>query len=400
MQTIRLFDKNPYQTVFDARILRVKDVDGKYGLIFNETFFFPTSGGQPGDTGHLDEIPVLDVFEEDKKIIHVVEKEIKTGSQVHGQVNWLRRFDHMQQHTGQHILSQCFYRHLNAETVGFHLGHLISTIDLNMSNISENQFWVIESKVNVVVFENRDVIVKQQKRENTDHLPLRKVPAGGGFVRVVEINGFDYTACCGTHVRRTGEVGLVKVIDWERYKGGMRVAFVCGHRALMDYHKKSILFKKVGQVLSASKDDIPDVLNLWQEEKKSSAKRIKELLNKTLAFEAIQLESQGIWVGDFKIIVHIFENRARDEIQLLAQKIARRSKLIALLGLKNGSGHVFIVSSPEVNLDVRPLIHIACDRLGGRGGGSATFAQCSCMRPDQLPSALEDIKTHIIQEIQ
>jgi len=398
MGTERLYDQDPYLREFDARLIEWSDDQGKQRVILDRTLFYPTSGGQPCDEGELGGIPVVDVFEEGKTIVHMLDGKLGAGDRVAGKIDWDRRFDFMQQHTGQHILSQAFLMKVGAETVGFHLGKESSTIDLNVADISTDTIHGTELLANKIVFENRNVIVKVVPFDKLNGIPLRKRPKEEKEIRVVEIEGFDFSGCCGTHVRRTGEVGVIKVIRCERYKGGTRVTFLGGWRALKDYQKKVDTLKTVCQAMTVGEEDVSSMVFRWKEERKISAKRIRSLLDEKLGLEANSLCEKAVNVGPFQMVTVVFENRDPDEIQYLVNKLTRLEGIVTLIGLKGERAHLYFGRSESVDLDVRPLMMEACQVIDGKGGGSSSMARGSGGMTSRIDEALERAKKLVLEK--
>lgn len=398
-KTTRLFERNSKKTFFKARVIGCEKREKTYAVELDQTLFYPTSGGQPHDTGTLNEIPVLDVTEQDETIYHITETNIATETEVEGCIDWDRRFDHMQQHSGQHLLSRCFYKNLKAETIGFHLGKTVSTIDLSVSEIQDDMLDCVETETNRIIFSNQDVKIHNLTLDESRKLDLRKEPSVDGMVRVVSIADFDHSACCGTHVHHSGEIGILKIIHKERYKGGIRVTFLCGGRALKDYQLKDKAMREAGSILSAGESDIVDVLSRWRDERKQAAKTIKNLLEENLTREADKLVQDAHDTGKVKLVTRVFNSRERAHIQLLTRKTAALGGVVALFGTTDKTGHVFFAVSPDIQLDIRPFLKKACDSLEGRGGGSASFAQASCLRTDQMQSVLESIQADILKSV-
>src|SRR6185503_15266571 len=235
--TDRLYYTDPYLKAFDATVDRVEARDGRVLVRLDRTAFYPTSGGQPFDTGLLGGSRVVDVVdEEDGSIAHVVEGTgtLDAGRAVQGEIDWARRFDHMQQHTGQHVLSAAFDRLFGARTISFHLGAAASTIDL-AREMSPAEITAAETEANRIVWEDRTVAIRFASAEEAAAMPLRKEASRGGTLRLIDVEGFDLSACGGTHVSRTGAIGVIVVAAWERFKGGHRLTFLCGGRALSAY---------------------------------------------------------------------------------------------------------------------------------------------------------------------
>ncbi len=237
-ETRRLFFEDVGLCEFAGRVVERRTVEGKPAVVLDQTAFYAESGGQPWDLGTLNGIPVLQVLDDEGAIVHVLERDVD-GESVLGTIDWARRLDHMQQHTGQHVLSQAFIEIVNGETRSFHLGADVSTLEIGIGQISDETLDRVERRANEIVFEDRAVKTYFVPSERIAEVPLRRPPKVEGLVRVVEVEGFDYSACGGTHVRRTGEIGLIKVIASERIRGNVRFTFVCGGRALADSQVKT-----------------------------------------------------------------------------------------------------------------------------------------------------------------
>jgi alanyl-tRNA synthetase len=399
MKTERLFDEDAYLRQFEAQVVERRGIQGKQGVILDRTLFYPTSGGQPHDEGVLDSMRVIDVYEDGETIVHVLEGMIGDVDRIRGEIDWSRRFDHMQQHTGQHILSQAFVRSVGAETVGFHLGIESSTIDLDVAILSPDDFIKTESMANGIVFENREVIIRQVPSDKLHTVPLRKRPREEGRIRVVEVEEFDWSACCGTHVRRTGDVGLLKIVRWERYKGGTRVTFLCGWRALEDYEKKTDILKEVCRVMTVGQEDVLTTLFRWKEEKHEAIKKVRSMLDVVLESEAKNLVDKAELVGPYKMVLVLFENRDSEEVQNLVKKLSKADGVVALVGLKSGRGYLYLGRSPSVEIDARSLVMEACREMDGKGGGSPIMAQGSFREASRVEEALEKAKNLVLQAV-
>ena len=238
--TQRLYFKDVYLTQFQARIISRSTIDGEPAVVLDQTCFYPEGGGQPSDSGWLNEIPVTKVLEQDGEIIHVLEKEMPEES-VSGKIDWDVRFDHMQQHAGQHILSQCFHELLQGKTLSFHLGKVVSTLEIGLSDLSENQLSAVEKQANLMVFTDIPIKTYFVEPDGLESVPLRKPPQKAGTIRVVEVAEFDYSACGGTHPCRTGEIGLIKILKKDRIRNNLRFEFVCGYRALRGLYAQKLL---------------------------------------------------------------------------------------------------------------------------------------------------------------
>jgi len=375
--TEKLFDSDPYLKEFEAEVSEIRALPNGQGVVMNRTAFFPEGGGQPSDSGELNGHKVLEIREENGEIIHVVDKGFQTGDRVRGVLDWERRFDLMQQHTGQHILSQAFLGNLGAETAGFHLGSDTVTIDLRVPGLSDEQVMNVEKQANSIVHENRTVRIHEMQAEEADSFPLRRRPVLTGMVRIVEIDQYDWTLCCGTHVRRTGDIGLIKVIKWEKYKGGTRVYFVCGGRAFRDYQIKTLLIRELSRKLPAGENEILERIEQWGQERKASEKRMAELLGRALEFEADRLLRSAETLGSLKKVSHLFKDRPLPEVQALAKKLIETEGVVAILGTTGARTTIYFARSRDLDLDMRRLAEAAGREMNGKGGGNSGWAQCS-----------------------
>lgn len=253
----KLYYTDAYKQDFTTKVIKQDyDKDGNLYVILNETVFYPTGGGQPHDTGTLNGIAVLGVEEVDEEIRHFIAEQLHT-EEVEGKINWERRFDHMQQHAAQHILSAAFWDYFNIPTIGFHLGKETVTIDLETENLHAETVEKAVQIANKIVFENHPILIKWMNLEEAKTLPLRKEPTMTENIRVVIIENFDYNGCGGTHPKRTGEVGPIQVLGWERNKGGIRLTFIAGWRTLKLMGQQQQIMKDVSKQLNSSEADIP-----------------------------------------------------------------------------------------------------------------------------------------------
>jgi alanyl-tRNA synthetase len=405
--TERLYYADPYLTVFRARLLTVEEPGDCVAAILDRSAFYPTSGGQPHDTGTLAGQPVVEVRERetDGAIVHCLPAgSVLPSDEVEGRVDWPRRFDHMQQHTGQHILSQAFAQLYDADTVGFHLSQTYSTIDLNRSTLSEDDIGRGEALANQIVFEDRPVTWQFVTAEEARRLPLRKPPAVREDIRVVQIEGFDWSACGGTHVARTGSVGLIKVVRTERRGQELRLTFLCGGRALAHYDRLNQLTDGLARRLTVSVEDLTQTVERLQAEAHQEHKERLRLEEALVDYEAAALAVEAQTVGSLRVVVRAFDGRDPQAVRRLAGRIASRPGHIALLGSrphaeptggKPGKAHLIFARAADLPHDLRPLLQAVCRRVGGGGGGSPDLVQgggCDPARVDEgLQIALAEI---------
>lgn len=377
MPTQRLYYTDSYTTAFDAVLVERTTYHGAPAGVLDRTYFYPTSGGQPYDTGQINGVRVTEVLvrESDAAVLHVLEAELDTD-QVTGRIDWPRRFDHMQHHTGQHILSQAFVRLAKAETVGFHLSPDSITIDLDKPGIKPATVDAVEDLANQVVAENRPVRVWYPSDDEIAALRLRKVPEVEGALRVVAVEDFDTTACGGTHVAHTGEIGVIKVLRVERRGETVRVEFRCGTRALLDYRQKHALVSQLAADLTTGFTEIPTLLQKLREENKSLQRELRAVRAGLLEHEAEQLWKAAVQEGSYTLILRAFENRDVAEIRQLVQHLIAHPSTVALCGVAGDKAQLILGRSDDLTYDMVPaLMRGLATWKVERGGGRPSFAQ-------------------------
>ncbi|MDR7427752.1 MAG: alanyl-tRNA editing protein [Armatimonadota bacterium] len=372
--TERLYLTDAYLRTFQARVQAARPVSGGVLVELDRTAFYPTSGGQLHDTGLLGGLPVLEVTEtDDGRVLHRLDggdPASLPGQVVEGRVDWERRFDHMQQHTGQHLLSQAALRELGATTLAVHLGAERCTVDLDAAQFGPAEAARLEDAANAVVMENRPVRLHFVDETEVGRWGLRRPPQKSGTIRLVEIEGFDRSPCGGTHVRATGEVGMVAVTGWERYKGGTRVQFLCGWRALRDRRRQSRLLADLLRLLSTGEEEVVAAVQRLAAREQEAARRAEETLQRLLAVEA------GLRRRDVQapaVVTEVLGGRPLDEVRGLARALVSEGGLVVLLATEEG--HVVFARSPDVGVDVAALLQRTLRQYGGRGGGRPEFAQ-------------------------
>ena len=386
--TERLYYSDSHLIEFDARVVDLSDrVSGWTAIVLDRTAFYPTGGGQPSDTGTLNGARVEECIDDGENgVLHVIKGAAPSrGALVHGRVDWSRRLDHMQQHTGQHILSQAFVTLFNAPTKSFRVLDASCEIDVDLNNPTSE---VIERAVelaNNVVWEDRAITIRNVTSTEAAELPLRKEPARDGDLRLIEIEGFDLTPCGGTHAYRTGEVGMIAVRSWERAKGLTRIEFVAGTRALADYRKANKSAREVAALFSTGRDDAPDVAAQMVEEHKELNRRIRVLEESVAEAEAAKLLARA----RDGVVFEIFESRDAESLKRLAHALTMHPGTIALLASrdKDTARLVFARSADAVG-DMNALMREACAMLDGRGGGKPEIAQGGGKNVSKIGDAL------------
>ena len=393
--TRRLYFDDAYQKEFDAAVVENLNFEGKRAVVLDQTCFYPESGGQPADKGTMDGVKVIHVLEDGEKIIHLLDKEI-AASRIRGSIDWQRRFDHMQQHSGQHILSQCFIELLDGETLSFHLGEAASTLEIGLREISESDAERVESRANEIIFEDREIKTYSIPDDKISAIPLRRPPKKEGLVRIVEVSRFDYSACGGTHCRRTGEVGLLKINKWAKLRGNIRFEFVCGRRALQDYSWKNRALVATGLKLSVHERDISVSVEKMVQEVKQAKKRMRKLGEQLAVYEAREI----IQKATGRIIKEIWTDKTAEEGKLLALNIIRAGEFAVLFGVRGEENdRLIFASSEKLPLDVRELMPVVFSLVAGKGGGSPSLVEIVVEKKGDLDAVLAAAAKRLEQKL-
>ena len=375
MSSERLYYTDSYLIEFDAVVRDGVQENGRWKVTLDRTAFYPTSGGQPHDTGTLGDANVVDVFEdEDGTVVHVVDREVEKNSRVRGHVEWRRRFDHMQQHTGQHLLSASLEREAGAKTVSFHLGTGVSTIDLD-KELTPDDLTRAEDAANAVLFEDREVCVKFVSASEAAKLPLRKEPARSGDLRIIEIKDYDMSACGGTHVSRTGAIGSIIITGYERFKGGQRLEFACGSRALHAFRRLNAVVGSSVRLLSVLPDELPSTIERLLATGKTQQRSQDALLLRLAEYEAARLRSTGVQLGNAQIIGASVSGWDAVGLKRLASILVEQPSTVAFLMSEESAALAVVARSSDLSLDTGAILKTLLDRFGGKGGGKGAMAQ-------------------------
>jgi alanyl-tRNA synthetase len=400
--TKRLYYKDSYLKEFKAKVLKKIKIDNQPAVVLDETAFYPTSGGQPYDKGVIQDVPVVEVVEEGDEIIHILKEELKEkiNSEVVGKIDWERRFDHMQQHSGQHILSAAFEKLWNADTVSFYLGDEICTLDIMKDNITSEEIKKAEILSNNIVLENKSIEVYFVDQERANELNLRKIPPQKEDIRIVEIKDFDICACCGTHCGTTGEVGLIKILKWEKRGVKIRLDFICGKRSLKNYYWKNELIKNISNKLTIKDSELGEAIDRMLEERKEIRKELKQFKEKLQDYEVRNLINEFSLKDDgIKIINKVFEEKNFQEVRGLVQNIINLDdSVVVLAGIRSkeeGEGaKILFACSRALKYDMNGLIREAGKFIEGRGGGAPNFAQAGGKRAEGIEDSLNFALEH------
>ncbi len=389
MTTDRLYFEDSQLIEFDARVIAVESDGSEIRVLLDRTAFYPEGGGQPSDFGRLtvlsdDAAEVVDVQEQGGAIWHrlkVVDaaaaRGFEVGATVVGKVDWKRRFDHMQQHTGQHLISRVFVEQMGLDTSSFHMGDQACTIDLAISNLTESQIRAAEERAAEVLRDARPVTVRIG--DAAANLDLRKEGMAKGEFRAIVIEGVDACACGGTHVSNTAQIEAVAIRRVERINDTRcRVEFVCGGRARADYRQKRDRLRDLGRLLSAEEGKLGDATKALLEQRKDADKRIKELTREAMPARADRWMETATTVGGRRLLVARLESGLPEEVEGLAGELSKRPLLVAaLVATPSGAekGQLFTIAAPDSKVAANEWLKAVLDPVGGKGGGSPKLAR-------------------------
>ncbi len=367
--TVKLFYEDTNIREFDAAVLSCEPVKDGYQAVLDRTAFFPEGGGQYGDTGWIDGIPVTDTREKEGKIFHYIKEPLDVGRKVRGKLDWNIRFERMQQHSAEHIISGIIHSRFGYENVGFHLGADYCTMDFN-GPITKEQLREIEVEANKAVFADIPVHVRYPDKDTLAQIEYRSKIEIEGQVRIVEIPGIDVCACCAPHVCSTGQIGLIKLVDMANYKGGERISMLSGIRALTDYHKKQERARAIGNILCEQEEKLVDAVEHLRQESIRQKGEIIALRRRIMKKRAEETDVSAEVVTVFD--EELSGEEAREYMNLLLE---RGAKVCAVFAGKEETGYRYVIGSKAE--DVRPLNQRLKEKFGARGGGKPEMVQGS-----------------------
>jgi alanyl-tRNA synthetase len=386
-KTERLYYTDCYLRDFEARMLRSEAAPNGFKVYLDRTAFYPASGGQPTDFGTIAGLEVLEVVDEGEEIAHLL-RQTPQAESVTGKIAWLRRFDHMQQHTGQHILSAAFEKIGDYKTVSFHLGEESSSIDLDSDRLGPKQLEEAEDAANQVVFENRPVRISFQPAGEAGRMDLRKPTFREGEVRLVEVEGFDLSACGGTHVNRSGAVGLILLRKVERMKGMTRVEFECGGRALRQARRDFKVLSEAALLFSAASDTLPELIAKQTQELREEMRGREKLLERLAEYQARELWQAAPVSEGRRVVRQVFPAEESARVKMLAHALARLPGAVALLAVKGQATKLFFAQTPGGTSEMNSVLKQTVAKFGGKGGGGRDFAQGGGLEESRLEEAL------------
>ena len=393
----KLFYIDSYIKNFTAEIEEVKEVDDKFHVLLNKTAFFPGDGGQYCDLGTIDNINVLDVYEENDKIYHVLEKKPNRIHKVKCEIDWDRREYGMQHHFGQHIISACFNNEYKAKTVGFHLGKDFSTVDIE-GLFKEEDILKIEKMCNEIIRENITVeflnITKKEAKKLKIKEDLSKL---GDNIRVVKIDDIDMNLCCGVHMKNTLDLRVIKIKKFEKYKKATRIEFLCGTKAIEEMLKRENYLNKICKLLSSNEEDAYksiERLNNKLNEVNKENRRLEEIISN---YEVKEMIESAEKINNMNIIVKVYENKTMNYMNKIANKIIEKENNIGLFALKNDDklNLLFACSKNLEKMDMNILLKDSIKLIDGKGGGSKVLAQGGGKNNSNLDSLFDYVKIKI-----
>ena len=392
----RLYYADPSLAFFEAQVSDIREVSRSEGrslwqISLDRSAFYPTSGGQPHDTGLLTatspggsqlEAPILAVEEDERGVVwHTTPKPLSAGTAVRGYVDWSRRRDHMQQHSGQHLLSAVVYRQLGAPTVSFHLGEMTSTVDLAREVISPEELERVEDSVNEIIAENRPVTMRTVPRHEAEMLlaagTLHKLPDREGDIRLIEIEEIDLNACGGTHVQATGQIGGLLIRGTERMRQGLRVEFVCGVRAAVIARQDLLTLTRAAGALSLARHEVAEGVERLLAENKAAHKAREKMTGELAGYHAAQLILEHPVDQGRRIVRQVFSDHDAAYLKLLASRLTALAPRTCVLvaATQEEPARVVVAASPDLKVHCGNLLRDALAEYGVRGGGSPGLAQ-------------------------
>ncbi|WP_108671057.1 alanyl-tRNA editing protein [Peribacillus acanthi] len=382
MLTEKLYYQDPYLVNFSTSIQKMnQDLEGKWYVVLNETAFYPTGGGQPHDKGVIGGYEVWNVEEVEGEIRHYLHLPLATTSEiVDCSIDWNRRFDHMQQHAGQHILSAAFEEIYGFRTTSFHLGNELCTIDLDIKQLENHEASRVEAYANEIIINNHPIQAKWVTEEEAKALPLRKALSVTDEIRLVIIPDFDYNGCGGTHPNSTGQVQAIKILEWEKQKNGIRITFVCGIRVLNQLQAKHDTISKMKPLLNAPEEKLLDAVTILKENAKSLEKELQATLDTILEVNAKQLiDDAELYKNEtWKLVAESFEGKSMQDLQKLAKTMLAKTDeamIVGLISIYEGKLQVVVGRTGDVSVSMKTWIQSILSEIDGKGGGNDTFAQ-------------------------
>jgi alanyl-tRNA synthetase len=397
--TLKLYYTDPYQFEFDAKIISSVQDKEIYKILLDQTGFFPGGGGQPQDTGWLNKIPVTDLKIQDGKIYHFTQMPI-VGERVFGRIDLDRRYDYMQQHTGQHILSQALLKIGNYQTVSVHFGENYTAVEINHSDITSDKIIKVEDLANSIINQNLSIKTHWISSAEVKKFNIRKPSPVVGKIRIIEIENFDFSACGGIHLSRTGEVGLIKLIGQEKLRGNPRLLAKIGKRALYDYESKINLVKMLQNTLTCGENDIPGRVTDLLEQNRENQKKLSKLQNQLILSEVAEALSSASVLGEYKFVQKIFNKVDNNVVRSFANEASNRKGVVTAVFNINNNSLFWLVNQSigdKINLQkiVEPIIYL----IDGKGGGNLHLMQGGGKNIEGISEFIKQLKEKLDRSV-
>ena len=379
--TEKLFYQDSHRTEFTAKVISCEEAKDGYRVVLDQTVFFPEGGGQYADTGMLGDTEVTDVHEKDDVIYHTTKAPLEAGSEVNGKINWDERFEKMQQHTGEHIVSGIVHERFGYNNVGFHLGSDYCTMDFD-GPISKEQLKEIEAAANEAVYQDLEIKILYPSKDELKDLDYRSKIEIEGQVRIVEIPGYDVCACCAPHVKTTGAIGAIKLVSMVNYKGGERITMLCGRRAMRDYEKKDSMTKEISALLCAKEYEVAEAVVRLKDEQNRMKSQLAEMQQKLLEYRVAEI------AVDQKIVT-VFDSTLSGNLprEMMNKLLDKGAEICAVFAGTDEEGYRYVIGSRSE--DVRPLSKMLNTTFQGRGGG----------KPEMVQGSVKGTRTEIEEEV-
>lgn len=381
----KLFYEDTNIHEWESEITQTIEKENEFYVTLSETAFYPGGGGQPADFGTIDGIEVMRIVEENELTYYILGSKPRMGKVICS-LNFERRFDLMQQHTGQHLFSAIFYNKYQGETSSFHLGVDYVSVDISIPNITPSMAREVENIANDYIFKNLNIITHVLTKGDTIKFPLRKLPPSDDEIRIVEIENIDYSPCCGTHVSKTGEIGIIKIIKTEKYKGVTRIYLKCGRRALLDYQSKTELVMNLGKHYSLPENEILPRINADCNEIKLLTKQLNDANEKVFQYEAKNIISNL----SSKLIFNSNILMSISDLQLLSKQILLAGDYVVIFG-SSVDNKIFLAHNGNFNFDFGKFLKENLSKFNGKGGGSPKQAQAGFDNIESMISFMEFI---------
>lgn len=373
-----LYYDSPYITEWQTETREIKENEGKYHIALADTAFYPGGGGQPSDRGTIEGIPVIDVYEQDGEVYHVLDS-IPEKTAVTCVLDFERRFDYMQQHTGQHLLSATFYNMGLGSTSSLHMGEDIVSVDLSVAEIPEATLMIVEDAVNDQICRDVPIKIHVVTPEEANKFALRRVPPSAGTIRIVEIESVDYSPCCGIHVKRSGELGMVKILRTQKMRGQTRIYFKCGKRALKDYRSKHETITELTRRYSCEDNEVLSRVEAQSEQIRDLFKELSGLKDKMLELEARDMAESAT----SSVIGRSFEDKNFDDINKLQQHILKNGEYVLVLSSIPDRRLIF-AHGGSFDVDCGKILKENLPEYKGKGGGKDKWANAGFNSVDDL----------------